>query len=104
MQAAGQVAVTRRDLCGGSTEDDKEGAITEATEQDKSVEIPANPVIAASVNDVECQTGEVAIALNGVSLFSGAVDNDCTLLDAEDTHSEWDSFDFCSGHAEQTGA
>ena len=87
-------------MCGNLAE---EGSGTEATEQDKSLEVPANPVIAASVNDIECQTGTVALALNGVSLFSGAVDNACSILDVDDSEAEWTSFDYCGGHAEQTG-
>ena len=96
----GKAAVSN---CGGSTADGKEGAVTEATEQNHNIEIPANPVIAASTTDVSCNTGNIAIALNGVSLFSGAVDNQCNLLDVDDTMSEWESFDYCSGHAEMTG-
>ena len=89
--------------CGGSTADNKEGSITEATDQGRTLEIPASPVIAASVTDIECQTGTVALALNGVSLFSGAVDNQCSILDVDSNTAEWTSFDYCGGHAEQTG-
>ena len=47
--------------------------------------------------------GEVATALNGVSIYSGAVDNTCTLVDPDDAASEWVDFDMCSGHSQMQG-
>ena len=87
-------------VCGGLGE---EGTGTEAADQGKVLEIPANPIIAASTTDISCALGELAIALNGVSIYSGAVDTFCTQLDVDDDTAEWTSFDFCSGHAESTG-
>ncbi|KAJ1426718.1 YHYH protein-domain-containing protein [Ochromonadaceae sp. CCMP2298] len=80
-----------------------EGSASEATEQTTSVEIPANPVIAASTTDIECSLGASAIALNGVSIYGGAVDGNCNLVDVDDDTSEWESFDFCSGHSQNSG-
>jgi hypothetical protein len=47
--------------------------------------------------------GAIAIALNGVSIYSGAVDTQCGVVDVDDSSSEWTSFDMCGGHAESTG-
>ena len=80
-----------------------EGTGTEGTDQGKSIEIPASPVIATSTTDMTCSLGAMAIALNGVSIYSGAVDDQCTQLDVDATNSEWTSFDFCSGHAAAGG-
>ena len=93
------------DHCGGSTANGiiTEGSISEASDQGKSLEIPAEPVIAASVNDNECQTGDIGIALNGVSIYNGVIDFECNMLDVDDDTSEWTSFDYCSGHGERNG-
>jgi len=45
-----------------------------------TISIPANPVFKSSTTDVECEMGAIAIALNGVGIFGGAVDTDCTLV------------------------
>jgi len=81
----------------------EEGSGSEATAQDVVVEIPAYPVIASSKTSIECSVGSIAIALNGVAIYSGAVDNTCGLLDVDDSSGEWTSFDFCSGHSQQQG-
>jgi len=75
--------------------------------------LPAYPVLADTLgtcNDdgsgercLKCTMGTVAIALNGVSIYSGAVDTECTQLDVDDDMSEWTGFDMCSGHSEMTG-
>ena len=80
-----------------------EGSVTEATDQDATVDIPAEPVIATSTSDVECSIGPIAIALNGVSMYSGVINAACDLLDVDDDSSEWTGFDFCSGHSQLTG-
>jgi len=54
------------------TEIGVEGTITEATDQRKLVQIPANPVLASSVTNIECSMGAIGIALNGVSIYGGA--------------------------------
>ena len=65
---------------------------------------PPPPVLRRSAAVKPCaKMGAIAIALNGVSIYSGAVDNQCTQVDVEDSTSEWSGFDFCSGHAEMTG-
>jgi hypothetical protein len=87
-------------VCGGIGE---EGSGTEATDQEVTVEIPAEPVIATSQTNVECTMSNIAIALNGVGFFSGAVNNDCEKVDVGDDTSEWTTFDMCSGHTERTG-
>ena len=45
----------------------------------------------------------IAFALNGVSIYSGAVDGQCNKVDVDDDTSEWTSFDFCSGHVAPGG-
>jgi hypothetical protein len=49
---------------------------------------------------VACSTDAVGIALNGVTILTGAVGgDDCTtFVDVDDITSEWISFDCCSGH------
>ena len=76
-----------------------EGTDTEAAEQDHVIDIPAYPVIASSTTDNECVMGATAIALNGVSIFNGAVNQQCELVVTDDATSEWTSFDMCAGHA-----
>jgi hypothetical protein len=83
----------------------EEGTGTEAQVQDYEWVIPAKPVIASEVTDVSCQTDDVAVALNGVPIYTGAVDSDCDsstmegILDVTDEDAEWTSFDYCGGHA-----
>ena len=48
-----------------------EGTVTEAIDQKKVVDIPANPVLASSVTNIECSMGAIGIALNGVSIYGG---------------------------------
>ena len=76
-----------------------EGTDTEAEPQDHVVVVPAYPVLAGSPAANECELGRTAIALNGVSIFNGAVNQQCALVDTGDPTSEWTSFDLCSGHA-----
>ncbi|KAH8066305.1 hypothetical protein JL722_738 [Aureococcus anophagefferens] len=82
------------------------GTFSEAADQGVAFVVPASPVLKAThtADDVKCQMGPVAYALNGVAIFSGAVDTSCGALDVADASAEWTSFDCCSGHAEQTGA
>ena len=80
-----------------------EGTLSQALDQDRLVYIPGEPVIATTVTDIECQMGAVAVSLNGVSIYAGAVDTSCTLVDVTDSTSEWTSFDFCSGHSQAQG-
>ena len=87
-------------VCGGVGE---EGSGSEAKEASKSIEIPAVPVIAASTTSVECEMGEIATALNGVSIYSGAVDNSCNKVDVDSSSSEWVGFDMCDGHSQNSG-
>jgi len=53
-----------------------------------------------TASNVQCSTDAVAIALNGVTILTGAVGgDDCTtFLDVDDMEAEWNSFDCCSGH------
>jgi len=83
----------------------EEGSATEAVLASRSYQIPAEPVLQTSgtLTDTECQVGSIGVALNGVALYSGAVDSDCTLVDVEDDTSEWTAFDFGSGHAAPGG-
>jgi len=81
----------------------EEGSSTQATEQSHSVEIPAHPVFATQTTSIECEPGQIAIALNGVSIYNGWVSGVCDLLDVDDDTAEWTSFDYCSGHAQQEG-
>ena len=87
-------------VCGGIG---AEGTDTEATDQGKELEVPAEPVLATSTSDQRCALGPIAIAINGVSIYSGAVDQQCAQLDVTDQSSEWTSFDYCAGHAQNTG-
>ncbi|KAH8093989.1 hypothetical protein JL720_3969 [Aureococcus anophagefferens] len=82
------------------------GTFSEAADQGVAFVVPASPVLKAThtADDVKCQMGPIAYALNGVAIFSGAVDTSCGALDVADAAAEWTSFDCCSGHAEQTGA
>jgi len=66
----------------------------------QSIDIPASPVIAASTTSVECELGAIGTALNGVGIFSGAVNANCGKLDVASWAAEWKSFDLCSGHSQ----
>ena len=70
-------------------------------EQGKTLAIPASPVLISGSGTVDktCTLGAIAISLNGVSIYGGAVDSACTQLDVTSTQSEWTSFDMCAGHA-----
>ena len=81
----------------------EEGTDTEATPQDHVIDIPAYPVIATENTTNECTLGISSIALNGVSIFNGAVNQQCELVDVDAEESEWTSFDFCSGHSQSSG-
>lgn len=89
-------------VCGDVGEN---GSGTEAKDQGITKVVPAEPVLKATyaADDTKCVTGAIAYALNGVSIFSGAVDNECGILDVTDQEAEWGSFDCCSGHAENSG-
>jgi len=81
-----------------------EGSATEAESISTTYEIPAEPVLKTSgTTSVECEMGAIAVALNGVSIYSGAVDGQCNKVDVDDDTSEWTSFDFCSGHVAPGG-
>jgi len=87
--------------CGNRGE---EGSGTQAEARSTTYEIPAEPVFNSnSLTDTECEMGTIAVALNGVSFYSGAVDSECGLLDVDDYSAEWKSFDFCSGHGTANG-
>ena len=47
--------------------------------------------------------GATGIALNGVAIYGGAVNQECKKVDTGDDTSEWVSFDMCTGHAQQMG-
>jgi len=81
------------------------GDATEATDQGITKIVPAAPILKTTytADDVKCEMGAIAYALNGVSIFSGAVESDCSILDVEDDVAEWTSFDCCSGHSELSG-
>ena len=81
------------------------GDATEATDQGITKIVPAHPILKTTytADDVKCEMGAIAYALNGVSIFSGAVESDCSILDVEDDIAEWTSFDCCSGHSELSG-
>ena len=77
----------------------EEGTGTEALVQSYSFEVPANPVLATSVDTTpECSTETIGMAINGVPIYSGAVSANCDILDVDDAAGEWTSFDFCGGH------
>ena len=75
--------------------------------------IPASPVLRdtwastlglgtssdSSDGRVTCELDSLGVALNGVGIFGGAVDTQCTGIDIDDTSSEWSTFDCCGGHA-----
>lgn len=61
------------------------------------------PILRPEPLDISCTLNQIAIALNGISIFSGAVDGACTKLDVTDCDSEWISFDCCGGHASPNG-
>ena len=54
----------------------EQGTGTEAGDQGLTVTIPAEPILKDSytAEDTKCEMGTIAYALNGVALFSGAVD------------------------------
>ena len=86
------------------------GSGTEAMESSKDVTIPLYPKLRDSyaTDDsnaaiTKCTLGTIAIALNGVSIYGGAVNTACEALNVTNALNEWNSFDCCSGHAEQTG-
>ena len=81
------------------------GDYTEATDQGVSKAVPAEPILKTTYTpeDVKCEMGPIAYALNGVSIFSGSVSSDCETLDVEDSMAEWSGFDCCSGHSETSG-
>jgi hypothetical protein len=83
----------------------KEGTATQATDQSKTIEIPAEPVLASTtpLQNIKCAMGAIAIALNGVSIYGGAVDQTCKLVETGVETSEWTSFDMCAGHSQRTG-
>ena len=97
------------DTCGAVGE---EGEGTQAVPIDYTFEIPASPILATETTDwPECVTDEIAVALNGVPIYGGAVSDDCSdddcsacLLDVDDSDAEWTSFDFCGGHARCLGS
>jgi len=83
-----------------------EGTATQAVVQSKSIQIPSEPIFATNRTSLTCQLGPIGIALNGVSLYSAAVDQACTQLDVNsDTNAgnEWISFDYCGGHSQEQG-
>ena len=53
------------------------GDSTEASDQDVTKVVPASPVLKTryTADDTKCEMGEIAYALNGVSIFSGAVES-----------------------------
>ena len=63
-----------------------EGTATEAVmnsangDGSTTISIPALPVFATSTTDIECELGAIAVALNGVGIFGGAVDSDCNMV------------------------
>jgi hypothetical protein len=87
------------------------GTSTEAKEQSKSVVIPASPILRSTFptltdtnnGGIKCSMGAIGIALNGVSIYGGAVDTQCNGIDVDDVLNEWTGFDCCSGHSERTG-
>ena len=81
----------------------QEGSATEAKVQAKVIDIPAEPVIATTTKNIECSMGAIGIALNGVSIYGGAVDQSCNKIETGDDTSEWTSFDMCTGHSQQMG-
>jgi heme/copper-type cytochrome/quinol oxidase subunit 3 len=50
-------------------------------------------ILASSVTDIECSMGAIGVALNGVSIFGGAVDQTCKKVETDNDASEWTSFD-----------
>lgn len=72
----------------GCGEKGEEGSASEATDQGKTRLIPAVPVISSSKLDLEFVMGEIAVALNGVSIYGGAVDDEGALLNVDDKTSE----------------
>lgn len=69
--------------CGGvGVEGTASEAVMNSADGDGSttISIPALPVFATSTTDIECDLGAIAIALNGVGIFGGAVDSDCNMV------------------------
>ena len=79
------------------------GTATEASERTNSFTVPLYPKLRAGAADtsVKCAMGAQALARNGIALYGPAVNTDCDLVDPADDTSEWTSFDYCSGHAQQ---
>jgi len=94
----------RADECGAKG---VEGTATQAEDQGTVQRVPASPVfVTGDLTDLTCKLGPIALALNGVAIFSGAVDDTCTQIDPtsdDGDGNEWISFDFCSGHAAGNG-
>ena len=70
-----------------------EGTDTEATEQGKTLAIPASPVLISGSGTVDktCTLGPIMVfSLNGVPIFGGGVDSACTQVTYVDA-SEWTS-------------
>ena len=65
-----------------------EGTASEASDQDQTIAVPGEPVLATSTTDIECDMGAIAVALNGVAIYAGAVNEQCDLVDVEDDSSE----------------
>jgi hypothetical protein len=65
-----------------------EGTASEAFDQNQTIAVPGEPVLARSTTDIECDMGAIAVALNGVAIYAGAVSRQCDLLDVEDDSSE----------------
>lgn len=90
-------------VCGAAGE---EGTDSEASGSDgsKVINIPLYPKLQpnGASTDLEYTLGEIATALNGVSIFGGAV-SQTELLEVDNCMSEWSSFDCCGGHAENSG-
>ena len=70
----------------GCSDIGEEGSLSEAKmnsadgDGSTTVSVPAYPVFAKSTTDLECSLGAIAVALNGVGIFSGAVDTACNLV------------------------
>ena len=65
-----------------------EGTASEASDLDQTIAVPGEPVLARSTTNIECDMGAIAVALNGVAIYAGAVNTQCDLLDVEDDSSE----------------
>lgn len=87
----------------GSVEGDDTGAYEQSSHL-TGYDIPQYPVLLSEADafDGEFSMGLIGIAVNGIAFYSGAVSKE-ELLNVSDETSEWQGFDFCTGHVSGFG-